>query len=731
MKVLLSLISIFSVFVVAFWLSYGRFFNVFILSISPLSYQGDMLATLWNITNISDNILQLPSRVNYPYGYDYYDYPSADLGLFSLFSIFHIFSSNFIFTINFLYLLSFVVVYVVTFICTFYVSHDYTLAFFLSILYTFTPFHFLRLDHIFYTYYVLPPIFIVIAIDLYHGTGAFLFPSVSKVNLLFTRYLPLLLIFTLFCNIYYMFFGCVAATLSLFHFDGRLFRRSVLPTYFLVCFLVLLSLLLNNSQYLINRIHNGPNFMVAKRQTVETELYALKPYTLLLPRADHRIAQFRSPIKALDTSSDTEQVSSAAGIAGTIGFLVAIYYALNRKHIRATSPAAFLFLYLLFTLLWISMPGSLNSIFALFISPSIRAWNRVSIYLIYFLYYFFCTFTLGVLRSTYFLSRLQYFFLSLIIVLCVLDQTVSANPNVIAQSLTRYQTDQRFFSSIESTLDPYSAVYQLPYQLFPEASPIFDLGSYDLATALIHTKTTKWTWGGTHGRPGDRFFQDLNKLPLATRITILSSLNIRGIVINLLGYPDHGTTIQREAAETFGRDPDLTNDSRTQIFYKLPAARHALLPNPATLIDTQKGTLRSEQPTVIDFTARKLSDAVCATRGFSGWEPNGRWTDAQLSDTADIVLCNTLPAKFRLTINASTFGPNANGTTTLRTGLNYYFLSFSILSSSISIDVSTLSQSNSISFVPPLPISPHSLGLGDDMRKLGIQLHYIHITPLD
>jgi phosphoglycerol transferase len=587
---------------------------------TPLLYRGDFLVFFWNIITTFDLIFFLPSRVNYPFGYDFYDFPSADTGLYLLFSFVYYFSSNLVFSVNLLYIFSFILVYVISFCCIYYISSDYSLSLFVSLLYTFTPFHFIRLEHILYTFYILPPIFIVIGVDLYRGNGLFLFSGASLFTQSYKRYVPLLFLFTLFFNVYYVFFGFLLITLALCLSPRHVSHRSALLVYFTLCVLIATSLFLNISGYVINRARNGPNSSVAQRDSVETEIYALKPYTLLLPRADHRLAAFRNPILKLDTSPGNEQISAASGLAGTFGFVFAIAMALRRRHQQSVTPVFDFLLTVFFIFIFIASPANLNSLFALFITPSIRAWNRISIYLVFILYYFFCFNVISILRLRVSSAFLRHVFLSCICLLLIFDQTAPANTESLNQAAAYYASDQHFFKSLEASIPPYSAVYQLPYQTFPESSPIFNLDTYDLAKPLIHTTTTRWTWGGTRGRLGQQYYQQLNTLPLLEQLPILVKLRIHGILINLLGYPDQGASIKLEALEAFKREPDLTNEPLTQLFYRLPESSQPSITANLTQTSNQL-PMKAEIPTYIDFRARKLSDAVCAIKGISGWEP--------------------------------------------------------------------------------------------------------------
>src|SRR5690606_17161453 len=120
--------------------------------------------------------------------------------------------------------------------------------------------------------------------------------------------------------------------------------------------------------------------------------------------------------------------------------------------------------------------GGFGSIFALLISPQIRAYNRISVY-IAFISLFALAVLIDLLIKKYNKSKLHYTamvgVICILIIIGILDQTDrSLIPNY--QLLKEeYLNDREFVGNIESSVPESSIIYQLPYVPFPENPPVY------------------------------------------------------------------------------------------------------------------------------------------------------------------------------------------------------------------------------------------------------------------
>jgi len=107
--------------------------------------------------------------------------------------------------------------------------------------------------------------------------------------------------------------------------------------------------------------------------------------------------------------------------------------------------------------------------------------------------------------------------LALLLVVGILDQVSPASIPDYAAAQARWASDDAFVGRIERTLHDGTApladrstttpaVFQLPYQYFPEAPDagfLGSLGPYDLVRGYLHSEGLNWSWGAVRGRGAD------------------------------------------------------------------------------------------------------------------------------------------------------------------------------------------------------------------------------------
>lgn len=130
----------------------------------------------------------------------------------------------------------------------------------------------------------------------------------------------------------------------------------------------------------------------------------------------------------------------------------------------------------------------------------------------------------------------------------------------------------------------------------------------------------------------------------------------------------------------------------------------------------------AEKPLVIDFAKPRQERIIATFEGLSGVEPWGRWSDANESHTVNIRLKAPLPAMGTFAITARGFGPNAVRPTTIRLGAIEHKVTFGPNDTTCVIEHQSFTSITMIEFVPPQPVSPKELGVGNDERRLGIGL---------
>ncbi len=329
-----------------------------------------------------------------------------------------------------------------------------------------------------------------------------------------------------------------------------------------VCFFLVLSL----TPVILYQLQNGTNPIVAARNPMEAELYSTRLSLLLLPTSGHGVPLLRSWVADYKNAPLlNENTFSHIGLVGVAGFVFLFFYFFVKKkdtlRYRQMSLLAGLnlFGFLLGTM------GGLGSLFAVIVTPALRAYNRVSVFLA-----FICILAVALLLDRYtrkLKTWLVAVLMGLMCVVTVLEQYPPywyPNYNVLR---TAYQSDASFVQQIESEVPDGAMIYQMPYVFYPEAGTVNEMGAYSHFTGFLHSKNLRWSYGGMHGRKSDLWNSAVDQLPLSDKLKVLSITGFEGIYIDTRAYDEAELkeltdNLQRE----LNIEPLVSSDGRLLFF---------------------------------------------------------------------------------------------------------------------------------------------------------------------
>lgn len=706
----------------------------------PFSYSGDFLFTNWTAQRLSEGWIFNNPRCGYPFGSNFLDYPVPDFAsLLALKTLLIIFDDS-IKAVNLYFLLGFPFVFIATYIINRKFELSPLIAFVSSILYAFAPFHFMRLGHLFYTWYFVVPVFYFIGFKLY--TNDFCGPFSIK----YCFFCFLLFLFLSAFGVYYALFGVIIISLSglVGSFRSGKIINFLVASIIVVC--ISLGVLFTITPNLIYKYNNGANSEVAARLPSESEMYAFKMSQLILPRPEHNITTLANLTKKYCQTFPliNENAISSLGIVGTCGFIILFFATLlvlsgREIDIRFRFLSITVFILFLFGTI-----GGFGALFALFISPSIRAWNRVSIFISYgTILAFFIVFQ----KSIKSFLKINQNFISILFALLILtiglyDQV--SLPSINANNLVRkdFEADVKYIENIEKVLPDGTSVYQLPYMAFPEVPPLNKLPDYALGVGFIHSKHLRWSYGGMKGREGDLFYRALSKEPMARQIELIKKLGFAGIYIDRRGYKDNGSHVINEISNIFGVPPTLTRNDGQSVFFKIPnniqvdhsgMTAFEIMKKIGYIADIHGVRYNAQLKDGIDFTRDGLPIFVKSIVGLSNFEPWGRWSDANLSSNVIFNFTESLPDIFSLNLKANAFGPNVGKNLNVQVGDKKFNIMIPNggpfeIELPVALDGKKV---NTVEFISPQPTSPKDLGFSEDGRKLGIGFINMKIIPVE
>jgi hypothetical protein len=343
-----------------------------------------------------------------------------------------------------------------------------------------------------------------------------------------------------------------------------------------VAALVLATVALNGLPTLIYRAQHGGNPVVGQRKPKESDIFALSLADLVLPIADDRIkplARLAREYQATATAPMGEGHSASLGLVGTLGLVgLAIAFvarALRADRLRFADPryayaalgAGLAFL--------IGTVGGLGTVFAYVVSPQLRAWNRISVFIA-----FFALMGVGLMLDALRRrlgsdspGRRWGYAACLVVVLAVgvLDQTGTSMVPPYRREAAEYRTDAHFVAAIQRRLPAGASVFELPYVPFPENPPVHRMEDYAELIGYVHSTGLRWSYGQLKGPPS-KWEAALAHRPPARMLAELSALGFEGIYLDTFGYPHRGKALIPELSRALGVKPLVSADGRLYFF---------------------------------------------------------------------------------------------------------------------------------------------------------------------
>ena len=752
---------------------------------TPFIYAGDGFAYLWNIQRAIEGAWYFENaRSGFPFGSSHLDYPTADTGSYLIVKLLGLFFDNAA-VANLYFLVGFAICSAITYLVTRTLDLAKPYAVACAILYAFTTYHFARIGHLFLTAYFVAPLFFYLGFRIIAGRMILTNPATSWSQKLWNA-LGIMLVASF--GIYYDFFGCIVIAFSILIAYGLHRSWRHVSEGLLTLAAVVLGLLSNVLPSLVYLWQNGESSEGVNRLAEESELYGLKITQLLLPQGDHRLDVFAEFASRYNNHFPlvTENISASMGSVASIGFLVLIFSFLiipfSRRasgHAATSAKSYDLQVKLLTTavlaigLVIMGTVGGGSSLFAMLVSTSFRAWNRISIFIVFlsllglFVAIQLATNKLKLLKN---LIPLYIAIASILVILGVYDQTVRPCHSCIASNKALANNDKAFIQTLETALPKQAAIYQLPYMPYSDASPVNGVGSYDQARGHLHSKDLRWSFGGVRGRVGDWFFRQLSKLPIEQQVVVVKSMGFAGIYVDKRGYLPTATSerctalsktktdrLQNNCMTVIELEQDITNaigDDLAKKSILSPDKQLAFFPIAASTQNEQSVVLANNYLAQIGFklengipvqleggfeTALDLRQEdkyfpvyISGVTGLSSitainGQNVGRWSDAHVAKKITIWLSKPLPKSFMLQVRAQAGGPNVGKPVKVKVGKQIKEMVFGTEFSTQSLEFGTTTRVSKIELFPAEPFSPARRWGDDDRRVLAIQLEQLSI----
>jgi phosphoglycerol transferase len=707
----------------------------------PLHYSGDGLLILTLIKRLMENPWIFHSgAMGAPFGSTIYDYPIPDTGSLATLKLLGLTTGSAGITFNTYYLLGFPLNALAAYAVLNYLRISRLLCLVGALIFTALPFHFLRIYHLFYTWYFSAPIFTWFALRIFNGELDFL-DRKNRIMFL-TADIAILLLLSCF-GVYYACFGLImmitagAARCA----QVRSIRSAITPI--VATIIVTFGIVINVAPNIAYRATHGQNLESTLRSAQESELYGLKITQLLLPRPEHRFAPF-ARLNSEYTSAFplvNENSTSSLGLIGSIGLVILLIIAVFPLRRPGEVTKLHILSILTLSLVLCCTIGGFSSIFGLLISPLIRAWNRASVFI------GFMSICGTMLVVDHWLRTKRRAVMSVagtslaLLAVGLWDQTSPVCRQCIHNNRADFNKNVQFISAIEKLMPAGSAIYQLPYISFPETPPLNRLGPYDQALGYLQSSTLKWSYGTIKGRRPDLFFQTLSEEPLGEQVEVIRRIGFGAIYLDRRGYADNGASVEAELTRILHKPPTLISRSGNQVVFDIREQGDVQQVPPNASVDEimQRAHFVVDSPGVkydaslsegADFSRAGAPSFLSEVHGLSEREDWGRWSDANLFPYVALRFSQPLPKHFVLHIRARGFGPNVGRPVTVAVGTQTATFVPTADISEFSLPFDNVVRENVIKIIPARPVSPSTLGVSSDTRQLGLGLQKFSVEAI-
>lgn len=533
-----------------------------------------------------------------------------------------------------------------------------------AILYVFLPYHLWRAEgHLLLSAYYVVPLMAMVAVWLGTGTELFTLGGDRERNLrgLVTRNGLISIVACVLIgldNPYYAFYGAYLILVGgLLGALRHRFKPALIATVVLLTVLVSTSgmALLPNAYY----FHTHGRTTVAARLPVESEMFSLTVIQMLAPVTNHRIpalAQWKNYYNS-HALLVNENDSAALGIVGATGFLALLVC----LFLQRCDPRLYALSILCLFATLLGTMGGFGAIVGFVLSPQLRDFNRISIYIA-----FFSIAAVLIILDRIGKTRLgtKYGLLTLVVIPVILlaigipDQITRHLMPKRAEVEKLYWQDADFVRRIESIVPQHSMIFQLPYIPFPESAPVNTMVDYDEMKGYLHSDTLRWSYGAMKGRPTDHWLAEVSALPIREMLLTIAGAGFAGLYIDRSGYADRAATLESQLKALLGNEPVLGEGERLS-FFVLDQAAISHLQRP----------LDSKEQARIDNLLHPITAEV----------ENGCWPKEQHGTTnwhwcgpsGEIVMTNPSNKERRIVIEANIASAYATPSRLWISGLSY------------------------------------------------------------
>ncbi len=442
--------------------------------------------------------------------------------------------------------------------------------------YAMLPFIFFRNEeHLVLSCYYFVPLLILMCMWIYEDER---FLALNKDFFKYKRNIAAIIMMFLIANsgiVYWQFFGCFFLCVTGFANFVRTKKAAYIGKAFVGVAGIVIFIMIGCIPEIIDILGGASGTAGRLRSMPDAEFYGMKIIQLIMPVRGHGISYLESRIQDYNENAPlvTENNTAYIGIIGVIGLVILISVLfkykkeddnINYRRICALSE-------LNIAAILMGTIGGIGTCFFVFISQTLRGFNRISIYIA-----FFCILTVCIMADIIFdkvakkSEIFKYIYIiavSIIFIMCIREQ----NPDIglpIEESTAEWNNDSQFISQIEDNMNEGDMIYQLPYHIYPEGGTQNGMYDFELFKGYLHSDTLKWSYGMSYETEEDKWNYETSELEPAKMVEELKNKGFSGIYINRKGYEteEQWKNLETELEMIVGKEPMVSNNGTLSFF---------------------------------------------------------------------------------------------------------------------------------------------------------------------
>jgi phosphoglycerol transferase len=348
-----------------------------------------------------------------------------------------------------------------------------------------------------------------------------------------------------FNYVYYAFFGSfiliVASAIGFLQYrDPRL-----LAAGFVCLALIGGATVLNLAPSLYSWSQHGKPLILRDKMPAESEVYGLKIRQLVSPLFQHGFSPFRAWLAKEEAAAfplETENRTSRLGVVATLGFLglLALLFVPRASSGIREGEALLAASRLTLAALLLATIGGFGSLVSLLITPEIRAYNRISPFIV-----FFSLAAVALVFDSLCRTRPRRIAAAVAVAMVGLaDQRAAAAPlNASHAVIAAEVSDLRsFVRGLEAKLPRDAMVFQLPLRTYLNDDGIARMQPYDQIKLYLMSRTVRWSYPAVTNRQV-RWQQAAGTLDPARLARELAVEGFAAILVDRYGYTDNGASV--------------------------------------------------------------------------------------------------------------------------------------------------------------------------------------------